>query len=192
MPVIEPAAAVSDGTGTRIISKSLGSPAAPDVDIVLAAVTDDGGEQVVTTGIANPDVPRALTATAGGTAGDIKAIQVTVTGTNADGGVISEDLPAFTVNTAGSVTGSKAFATVTSVTIPAHDGTGATTSIGTSDKLGLGAHLARNTVIAAYLGGTKEGTAPTVAVSSSALESNTVDLNSATNGTEVIVDYYQS
>jgi hypothetical protein len=192
VPVIEPAAAVNDGTGTRIISKSLGSPAAPDTDIVLAAVTDDGEEAVVTTGITNPDVPRALTATAGGTAADIKAVQVIVAGTNADGAAITETLPAFTVNTAGTVTGSKAFATVTSVTIPPHDGTGATTSIGTSDKLGLGVHLARNTVIAAYLGGTKEGTAPTVAVSASALESNTVDLNSATNGSEVIVDFYQS
>lgn len=192
MPVIEPAAAVNDGTGTRIISKSLGSPAAADVDVVLAAVTDDGEEATVTTGITNPDVPRCITATAGGTAGDIKAIQVTINGTDANGATITEDLPAFTVNTPGTVTGSKAFATVTSVVIPAHDGTGATTSIGVGDKLGLGVHLARNTVIAAYLAGAKEGTAPTVAVSASALSSNTVDLNSALNGEEVIVDFYQS
>lgn len=192
MPVIEPAAAVNDGTGARIISKNLGSPAAPSTTAVHAAVTDTGEEVVVTTGITNPAVPRALTATSGGTAADIGAIQVTVAGTNADGGAISETLPIFTADSATTVTGSKAFATVTSVTIPAHDGTGATTSIGTSDKLGLGAHLGRNTVLAAYLNGAKEGTAPTVAVSASALESNTVDLNSATNGTPVIVDYYQS
>ena len=29
MPIIEPPAEVKDGTGTRIVSKSLGSPAAP-------------------------------------------------------------------------------------------------------------------------------------------------------------------
>lgn len=192
MPVIEPGAAVNDGTGTRIISKSLGSPAAASNTAVHAAVTDNGSEQTVTSAITDPDVPRCITATAGGTAADIKAIQVTINGTDADGATITEDLPAFTENNAGTVTGSKAFATVTSIVIPAHDGTGATTAIGTGDKLGLGAHLARNTVIAAYLDGAKEGTAPTVAVSASALSSNTVDLNSATNGDEVIVDYYQS
>lgn len=192
MPIIEPGAAVNDGTGVRVISKSLGSPAAASNTAVHAAVTDNGTEQTITTGITIPDVPRCVTATAGGTATDIGAIQVTVNGTNAAGAAISEVLPAFTVDTAGTVTGSKAFATVTSIVIPAHDGLGATTAIGTSDKLGLGAHLARNTVLAAFLAGTKEGTAPTVAVSASALESNTVDLNSALNGGEVIVDYYQS
>lgn len=192
MPVIEPAAAVNDGTGVRVITKSLGSPAAASNTAVHAAVTDNGSEQTITSSITDPDVPRCITATAGGTAGDIGAIQVTINGTDADGATITEDLPAFTVNTAGTVTGSKAFATVTSIVIPAHDGTGATTSIGTGDKLGLGALLGRNTVIAAYLNGAKEGTAPTVAVSASALSSNTVDLNSATDGNEVIVDFYQS
>lgn len=192
MPVIEPAAAVNDGTGTRIISKSLGSPAAASTTAVHAAVTDNGSEQTVSSGFTDPDVPRCITATAGGTGADVKAIQVTVNGTDADGATITEDLPAFTVNTPGTVTGSKAFATVTSVVIPAHDGTGATTAIGTSDKLGLGAHLARNTVLAAYFGGTKEGTAPTVATSATVLSSNTVDLNSALDGSAVIVDYYQS
>lgn len=192
MPVIEPAASVNDGTGTRIISKSLGSPAAASTTAVHAAVTDDGTEQTITTAITNPAVPRCLTATAGGTATDIKAIQVTINGTDANGATITEALPAFTVDTAGTVTGSKAFAAVTSIVIPAHDGVGATTAVGTSEKLGLGAHLARNTVLAAYLDGVKEGTAPTVAVSASALSSNTVDLNSSLDGTEVIVDFYQS
>lgn len=191
MGIIENPAAAG-GAGTRIITKSLGSPAAADVDVVLAAVTDDGSEQTIESGFTDPDVPRAVTATAGGTGADVAAIQVTVNGTNAEGVAISEDLPAFTVNTPGTVVGSKAFATVTSVVIPAHDGTGATTSIGTSDKVGLGQRLARNTVLAAFLDGAKEGTAPTVAVSATALESNTVDLNSALDGSEVIVDFYDS
>lgn len=192
MPVIEPPAAVNDGTGTRIVSKSLGSPAAGSTTAVHAAVTDNGSGQTITSAITNPAVPRNITATAGGTATDIKAIQVTINGTDANGATITEALPAFTVDTAGTVTGSKAFATVTSIVIPAHDGIGATTAIGTGEKLGLGVHLARNTVIAAYLNGTKEGTAPTVAVSASALSSNTVDLNSSLDGSEVVVDFYQS
>ena len=176
---------------SRILSYSPGSPAVAATTAVHAAVTDNGAQQVVTTAITNPDVPRACTATAGGTAADIKAIQVVVAGTNIWGQSITETLPAFTVDTAGTVQGSKAFATVTSITIPAHDGTGATTALGTNEKIGLPATLSRNTVLAAYLGGTKEGTAPTVAVSSTAVESNTVDLNSALNSSAVIIDYYK-
>jgi len=177
-------------TGTRVISASLGSPALCTTTAVHAAVTDTGVQQVVTTGITNPDVPRNVTATSGGTAGDIKAIQVIVAGTNAEGVAITETLPIFTVNTATTVVGSKAFATVTSITIPAHDGTGATTAVGLGAKVGLGDRLSVDTVLAAHLAGTREGTRPTVAVSSSAIESNTVTLNSALAGTAVVVDYY--
>lgn len=156
---------------------------------IHAAVTDTGSAQTITTGITQPSVPRNVTATAGGTAGDIKAIQVIVAGTNYAGTAITETLTAFTVDTAGTVTGAKAFKTITSITIPAHDGTGATTAIGYGEKLGLPDKLPANTVVLASLGGVKEGTAPTVAVSSSALESNTVDLNSSLNSSAVDIWY---
>lgn len=161
---------------------------AADTDGVLAAVTDTGAEQTITTGLTSPAVPRNITATAGGTATDIKAIQVIVAGTNFADEVITETLPAFTVDTAGTVQGSKAFKTVTSVTIPAHDGTGATTAIGWGDKLGLPDKLPHNTVLLAALNNVREATAPTVATNASAVESNTVDLNSALN--ETVVDIY--
>jgi len=156
---------------------------------VHAAVTDNGSQQVITTGFTNPPYPRNVTATAGGTAADIKAVQVIVTGTDIDDQVITETLPAFTVDTAGIVTGSKAFKTVTSVTIPAHDGTGATTAIGFGAKLGLPDKLPANTVLLAALAGVKEATPPTVAVDSSNLYGNTVTLNSALNGTAVDIFY---
>lgn len=168
---------------------SAANATAADTNGILAAVTDTGSQQVITTGITQPSVARNITATAGGTAGDIKAIQVIIAGTNEAGEEITETLPAFTVDTAGSVTGSKAFKTITSITIPAHDGNGATTEIGFGEKLGLPHKLSHNTVLFAFLGNTKEGTAPTVAVSASALESNTVDLNSALNGSVVDVYY---
>jgi hypothetical protein len=154
---------------------------------VHAAVTSTGSSQTVTTAITSPAVPRNITATAGGTAGDIKAIQVVVAGTNYDDETITETLPAFTVDTAGTVIGSKAFKTVTSITIPAHDGTGATTSIGWGDKLGLPWELTRNTVLykQTFLNDVVESTEPTITVSASAIESNTIDLNSALNGTVV-------
>lgn len=174
----------------EISSKSLGSPALGTTTAVHAAVTDNGSTQTVTTSITNPPTPRNVTATAGGTAGDIKAIQVTVTGTDANGAALSETLPAFTVNTAGTVVGSKAFATVTSISIPAHDGNGATTAIGLGAKLGLPAKFARDTVLNAFLAGVRESTRPTVVVSSSARSGNLMTLSSALNGSEVIVDYY--
>lgn len=182
------------GAGVRVFRKSLGSPAAPANDTVLAAYTDDGAAAVFAAGDldAQPDVPRNVTATADGTTADIGAIQVVVTGTNSEGDAITETLPAFTVNTAGTVVGSKAFATITQVDIPAHDGTGATTAIGLGDKLGLGVRLDTDTVLNAFFGGVRESTRPTVAVSASATESNTVDLNSASDGSAVLIDYYDT
>jgi hypothetical protein len=178
-----------DGLGATTSIGAAGFPAVADDDGILPAVTDTGDAQVITTGIIQPDVPRNVTATAGGTAGDIKAVQVIVVGTDAEDQPLSETLPAFTVNTGGAVAGSKAFKTVTSITLPAHDGTGATTAIGFGEKLGLGRRLQRNTVRAAYLDNVLEGTAPTVAVSASTLASNTADLNSALNSTPVQIEY---
>jgi hypothetical protein len=80
---------------------------------------------------------------------------------------------------------------VTSINFPAKtNGSGDTVAIGTGAKLGLSRRLSRNTILTAYLNGTKEGTDPTVAVSSSVIASNTVTLNSTLNGNAVIVDYY--
>lgn len=176
-----------DGTGA---TTSIGVYGEGDDDI-LAAWTDIGVNAIFKTAtITNPAICRNITATAGGTAGDIKAIQPIIYGTNKAGAAISETLTAFTVDTAGTVTGNKAFNTITYIDLPAHDGTGATTAFGTGAKLGLPQKFSRNQVIAAFLANVKESTAPTVAVSATALESNTITLNSALNGTAVIVDYY--
>jgi hypothetical protein len=175
-----------DGTGA---TTSIGISGAGAADI-LAAHTDLGVASVfVKATMTSPLEPRNITATAGGTNTDVKAIVVKIGGKNVDGTAITENLPAFTVNTNGTVVGSKAFAVVDYAEVPAHDGNGATTSIGTGAKLGLSDKLARNTVLNAYLNNVKEGTPPTVAVSSSAVESNTVALASALDGTDVVVDY---
>lgn len=176
-----------DGTGaTTSVGVDGGSATA-----VLPAFTDKALEarHVAVAAINNPSPSRNITATAGGTAGDIKAVQVIVNGTNDNDEAISETLPAFTVDTAGTVVGNKAFKTVTSYEVPNHDGNGATTAIGTGAKLGLGRKVPYNTVLNAYLNGVKEGTAPTVASSASAVESNTVSLNSALDATDVVVDF---
>lgn len=169
---------------------SAAEAAAASTTGVHAAHTDTGDAVELTTGFTNPPYPRNITATAGGTDGDVKAIQVVVEGTNMLGEAITETLPAFTVNTPGTVAGSKAFRTVTKVTIPAHDDTGATTAIGFGDKLGLPDRLGDGAaVLGAALAGVREGTFPGVAVDAEHIESNTVDLDSALNGSAVDIYY---
>ncbi|NLW89995.1 MAG: hypothetical protein GXY34_00115 [Syntrophomonadaceae bacterium] len=169
---------------------SAANAVAADNDAVHATIDCSSDTKVeVTTGFANPAVPRNITATvACDTAANIKAVQVKVTGTNYLDEVITEDLPAFTDNTAGTVIGNKAFKTVTKVEIPAMDGAGVTVTIGFGDKLGLPKKLAHNTVLFAFLNNVKESTPPTVAVSATAIDGNTVDLNSALDGH--VVDVY--
>ncbi|WP_135553214.1 hypothetical protein [Paenibacillus cymbidii] len=152
-----------------------------------AAVTDTGVQQVITTGITNPTYPRNVTATSGGTAGDIKAVQIIVEGTNFADEPITETLPAFTADSATTVSGNKAFKTITKYTQPPMDGTGATVSLGYGTKLGIPYKLAHNTVHQAFRNQTKEGTLPTVTVDAAALENNTMALSSALNGTQVDV-----
>ncbi len=157
---------------------------AADTDGILAAVTlDDADPTEVTSGFTQPSVARALSITgnAVGINGD-----VVIEGTNIRGATITETI---TANGTSTVAGTKAFQTVTSVTFPARNNSGDTIAVGFTEKIGLPSTLAHNTVLFAFLGNTKEGTAPTVTVSSSAIESNTVDLNSALNGSVVDVYY---
>lgn len=175
-----------DDSGTGIVLKeTYTAPALGTTTAVHAAVTDNGAPQTITAAITNPDVPRVISATAGGTGADIKAIQVVIAGTDIDDQAITETLPAFTVNTPGTVTGTKAFKTVTSITIPAHDGTGATTAIGVGAALGLSRTGTMDTCLMAFLGTTREGTLPTVLRSSTVLSSNTMALSSALDGSDV-------
>lgn len=178
-----------DGTGATTAIGYGGAPKVATAAGIHAAVTDNGSEQTITTVFIQPDTPRNISATSGGTGTDIKAIQVTVNGTNEFDEVITEVLPIFTVNSATTVVGAKAFKTVTSVVIPAHDGNGATTAFGFVEVLGLTRERSRKTVKAAYLAEVLEGTAATEKAHATQIENNTVDLNSALNSTQVKVEY---
>lgn len=183
---------VIPGSKSRVITANLGSPEVGATDDVHDAIVDDGSEQTITTGITNPPTARTITATAGGTTADIKAIQVTIHGLDEFGEIISEVLPVFTVNTAGSVVGVKAFASITSIVVPAHDDTEATTKIGLGETLGLPARLSRMSVVNAFFGGVLEGTFPTVLFNADNIENNTILLDTTLDGSAVLVDYYQS
>jgi hypothetical protein len=147
---------------------------------VRAAVTLGAAAQDVTTEIVNPATPRNLIVkgNAAGIVGD-----VVIEGTNYAGEAITETIA---LNASTAVEGNKAFRTVTKITLPAKtNASGDTVSVGFGNKLGLPYKLAHNTVLLAFLDNAKEGTAPTVTVSATALESNTAKLNSALNGKDV-------
>ncbi|GAF71346.1 unnamed protein product [marine sediment metagenome] len=153
------------------------------VDDIIAAVTCTGVQQVITTGITNPSCCRNLTVTAAGTGGDVGAIQVTIVGTDYNDEVITEVMPIFVVDTPATKTGLKAFKTVTSITLPAHDGTGATTSVGTQDTFGLPFKRRVMGIGDMFLGVNRNTGTPTIKFSATSLANNTLKTAGAVNGT---------
>lgn len=158
---------------------------AADTDYVLAATALDADEvTVVTTGITNPPTPRVLSVTG---SADTAIGEVEITGTDAAGALLEE-----TLELDGSpltVVGTKAFATVTKITLPALAGAdGETISVGLAGAFGLPYKLPYDTILKIYNG----GTATTVASSSfspTALASNYIVPTSALDPTKQ-VDVY--
>jgi hypothetical protein len=103
-------------------------------------------------------------------------------GTNIRDEVIQETLPAFTLDTAGTVVGNLAFKTVTSLSLPDMDGNGATVAVGFGNKLGLPFLLEGNSVLIALHGTSREGTLPTVVFDDDEIEKNTAAFATALNG----------
>lgn len=167
--------------------------AADSATAILAATTGSNTAALtVTAGITDPDVARNLTVTSGGTAGDIAAGDVVVTGTNVEGATITESFT-FTVDTAETLTGSKAFRTVESVLIHQQDGAGATFSVGTGELLGLHHRTSTSTVfkIMTNIGGTLAiENASADANSTTDIESNTVTPTTAFDGSTSYTVYY--
>ena len=135
--------------------------------------------------LAQPDVPRNIIGTMNtSTTGSLK-----LTGTDISDAVITENLT-WTAET-GAKSSTKAFKTVTQV-----GGTCTTNTaqflLGTGDLIGLNLMSATNPVLYCALSGTREGTAPTVTVSSTVLSQNTIDLSSAYGGGTIKVWMVQS
>ena len=152
-----------------------------------AAVADNGASQTVTTALTQPVYPRNLVITPSGTAGNVTAVNVVVNGTDFQGQAISESF-LLTAGALTAVVGNKAFKSITSIVQPAV-GAAVSISYGTGSKLGFAGYLYGNTILFAFLGGVKEGTPPTVTTSLTSLSNNTFTLNSALNGTPVVVSY---
>ncbi len=131
--------------------------------------------------IAQPPCARNVTVTvAATTGGDVKAAAIVVTGTNLADEEITESFTP-TADTPATLTGTKAFKTVDSVTVPAQDGDSVTVDIGFGQLIGLPYKIAKKRVILTLNDGVVD-TAPALTISTSALESNTVDFNGSLDG----------
>lgn len=165
---------------------------ATDTDgIVDGAVGPSGGGAValvVTTFLAQPAWPRNITATvAATTAGDVAAGNIVITGKNVAGEVITENL-AVTADTPATITGAKAFAQITSVTIPVQDGASVTVDIGWGKIFGMPYKLETSGQVLLKLFN-KAADTGTIAVSATAIESNTLALNGTPDGAKAIDIY---
>ena len=167
-------------------------PHAAEADYILSAeATDSASITTLSSFDEAIDFARGVTVTPGGTTADVKAGNITIKGTDIRGNAITETI-AVIANQSSTSTGLYAFATVTSVSIPAQDDDGATYDVGVSDVLGLEKVLQFNTI-----GGnagvgtgttlsnlTREGTAPTVVVDTQSIHKNTADFNTALAATK--------
>lgn len=169
----------------KIALISLSAAQAAAAGSVHAAITGSSSAvTTVTTAITNPPYPRNLVITPGGTTTDVAACSITVTGTNIADEIITEDF-AFLANATGATVGAKAFKTVTSIAIPIQDGAAATFAVTFGDKLGMPYLFDKKTLVMSVFNGTIETTAATQVIDADELEKNTVDLNSALNGSTV-------
>lgn len=166
----DPAAADEDSTG-------LGSQETSETEVTT-----------VTSGITQPDYPRnvEINPSDQGTVTDGAACNHTITGTDVNDEVITEEIALAADQVHDTVSsGTKAFKTITSISIPIQDGADAEYLYGYGDVLGLKVKRDVLPCIAAFLNETLEGTAPTITGSATELASNTIDLSTALDGNQV-------
>lgn len=171
----------------QVIEKqSIVNPAVAGTADVLSAHAGATSAAIATatTFVAQPDVPRNLVITPGGTTTDIESCVITVTGTNFFGASNTETFT-FAANAVAATTGVEAFKTVSSVSFPANCESGAfaaTWDVGYGEKLGLKRCMGANNLIFSTVAGVYETTRATVAYDADEVEKNTADFNGTMDG----------
>ena len=148
---------------------------------VLAATALTTAAQDIITGITQPPTPRVLSITGNKSTavGD-----VIIEGTDMAGAELVETI---TSTGAATVVGTKAFATVTKITLPALAGAnGETISVGLAGAFGLPYKLPYDTILKIYNGGTAT-TVTSSSFSATVLSSNYIVPTAGLNGTQVDV-----
>lgn len=141
---------------------------------VLASTAGSASNQTITAGITNPDVPRVLAVTVGGSG--MSAGTITVTGVNVEGKVITDS---FAYTSTGQVIGSLVFKRVTSVFLPGALGASATVTVDTTAKLGLNHRCVpgKTAVVAVYDTTVNTGNNSTVTANRPVLDGNITGSN---------------
>jgi hypothetical protein len=106
---------------------------------VLASTAGAATKQTITAGITNPDVPRVLAITIGGSG--YSSDSILINGVNVEGKPITDTI-AYTAN--AQVIGSLVFKRVTSIVIPSTSGTSMTLTVDTTNRIGLDHRLVPN------------------------------------------------
>jgi len=169
----------------------ISGPIAADSDYVLNdGAANNSAATTFSTFSSQPDFPRNITITPGGSTGSVVAGTAVVTGKNFFGATITEN---FSISNGQSTatTGNKAFKSITSVLFPATDNSGVTVDIGVGSKLGV--HRCANNagdLVFSVFDGAYETTRGTLAVSATAVESNTFIPNGTMNGSKVVDVYF--
>jgi len=151
---------------------------------VHATVTMTAAAQVITTGITNPPCPRNLSVVAGHAS---ETGIVTIVGTNIWDQAITES---WTLNGVTAVIGSKAFKTITEIDYPARvQEDTPTVIILTGHKLGFDMYFPSACKGIEQAKDATADTLPTLAASTTAIESNTVLCATALNG-QIEIGYF--
>jgi len=172
----------------RPVGFRAGAPVVADVDRIVTSTAMIVGAYTVAAG--TPAGGIALNVTVTNTTNGVFDTPGTIdiVGTDIDDQVLTESIiPA----TNATVQGTQAFKTVVSVTGVGWvtDGTDDDIEVGFGELIGLPDYLLHDTVLFATLTNTREAVHPTVTSSTATLALNTVDLNTALGGTDVVIYY---
>jgi len=175
-----------------IIERSATEAHAYDEDGVHASINATEAAQTITTEITNPPCPRNITIKCTkASGGSAMSGNVVITGTNIFGETITDTIAEADD---GTIQGTYAFKTVTSILVPGWKQTGDKIEIGYGDKLGLPFYLYHaDQVIQCSLNYAIQGTRATVVADDDDIEKNTIDLDSALDGhvVRIIVAIYR-
>lgn len=175
----------------RPVGFRAGSPVAADADRVVAAEDMKVGAYTIANATPAGGIALNLTVTHLKDGANLDTVgTIDIVGTDIDDQVLLETI---TPSDDATVAGTQAFKTVTSVTgvgwVISGAGVADTLTVGFGELIGLPDYLLHDTVIAALFNNVREGTHPTVTSSTATLALNTVDLNSALNGSVVVIYY---
>lgn len=180
----------ADGTGATI-AVGIGAAYIKKATATVASAATLAGSTLIQTDLAN--VPRYIVfTTAGGTAADAPAT-ATIVGKDIAGRVVTEVVTL--AQTAATATSKNAFASISSISYPAADGTGATIAISFSAAVGLRKKIKTRAGLTGAIREIMDGSAPTAgtftAPSTTDLPYGSYAPNTAANDAHDYAIYYE-